>query len=67
MNCPHFEDERMSGTTAQCVGVIVPFEPSRRDQIDFCTSGRQRHCPLYRSASQDLSLAIHREVTRAIG
>ncbi|MEK6617452.1 MAG: hypothetical protein AABY90_02030 [Nitrospirota bacterium] len=67
MKCPYFVDHRTTGTTSQCFGVIVPFEPSSIDQIDFCTSGRHRWCPLYRNASNDLSLAIHREVARAIG
>ncbi len=67
MKCPYFVDRRITGTTSQCVGVVVPFEPSSIDQRDFCTSGRHRHCPLYRHAGNDLSVAIHREVARAIG
>lgn len=67
MKCPYFVDRPTIGTTAQCFGVVVPFEPSTIDRIDFCASGRHRHCPLYRQASGDLSLAIHREVSRAIG
>jgi hypothetical protein len=67
MKCPHFIEEEMPGTMGLCLGVVVPFEPSRIDQIDYCTTGRHRHCPLYRNASSDLSLAIHQEVTRAIG
>jgi len=67
LKCPYFADRLATGTTAQCFGVVVPFEPSSIDQGDFCTSGRYRHCPLYRNASNDLLLAIHREVARAVG
>jgi hypothetical protein len=45
----------------------VPFKPSRIDRIEHCTTGRHRLCPLFRNAGSDLSLAIHREVARAIG
>lgn len=67
MKCRYFVGEEITGATALCFGVVVPFEPSRIDQIDYCTNGRHRHCPLFRNASSDLSLAIHREVARAIG
>jgi len=67
MQCPHFVDERDSGGDALCVGVIVPFEPSPAERRDYCTTWRHRFCPLYRSATSDLSLGIHREVARAIG
>ena len=67
MKCRYFVGEETTGTTALCFGVVVPFEPSRIDRIDYCTTGRHRHCPLFRNASSDLSLAIHREVVRAIG
>jgi hypothetical protein len=67
MSCPHFVEEQDTGTSPLCFAVIVPFEPSLIERIDYCTTGRHRHCPLYRNASNDLSLAIHREVARAIG
>ncbi|MEW6545245.1 MAG: hypothetical protein AB1411_16775 [Nitrospirota bacterium] len=67
MRCPHFIEERTTGATSLCIAVIVPFEPSTIERIDYCTTGRHRHCPLYRNASNDLSLAIHREVARAVG
>jgi hypothetical protein len=67
MKCPYYIDDAITGSTAMCFGVVVPFEPSRIDQIDYCTTGRHRHCPLYRNAGRDLSLAIHQEVSRAIG
>jgi len=67
MKCPYFVDVATSEWTALCFGVVVPFEPSRIDQIDHCTTDRHRRCPLFRNASGDLSLAIHREVARAIG
>ena len=66
MKCPHFVEEHRS-MSALCLGVVVPFEPSRLDQLNFCRSGRHRHCPLYRNAVDDLSLEIHQEVARAIG
>jgi hypothetical protein len=67
MKCPYFIGEKATGATALCLGVVVPFEPSRINQIDHCTTDRHRRCPLFRNASGDLSLAIHREVARAIG
>lgn len=67
MKCLYYVEEETTGTSALCLGVVVPFEPSRIDQIDYCTTGRHRRCPLYRNAASDLSLAIHREVARAIG
>jgi hypothetical protein len=66
MKCPHFVDEETTGTTAQCFAASVAFEPSSIEQMKHCMSGRHRLCPLYRYASRDLSLAIHREVARAI-
>ena len=67
MKCPYFTGDETTEATALCLGAVVPFEPSRIDQIDHCTTDRHRRCPLYRSASGNLSLAIHREVARAIG
>lgn len=67
MKCPYYVEEETAGTSALCLGVTVPFEPSRMDQIDYCATGRHRRCPLYRNASSDLSLAIHQEIARAIG
>ena len=67
MKCPHFVDAATSESAALCFGVVVPFEPSRIDRIEHCTTGRHRRCPLFRNAASDLSLAIHREVARAIG
>jgi hypothetical protein len=67
MQCPHYAEEEITGGTAVCFGAMVPFEPSRIDRIDHCTTDRHRRCPLYRNASSDLTLAIHREVARAIG
>jgi hypothetical protein len=67
MHCPHFVDERRTGTVSQCVGSAMAFEPSTVDQRDFCRSGRYRHCPLYRQACRSLVLEIHREVARAVG
>ena len=67
MKCPYFVDVATSEWTALCFGVVVPFEPSRIDRIEHCTTDRHRHCPLFRNAGSDLSLAIHREVARAIG
>lgn len=67
MKCPYYVEEETTGTNALCFGAVVPFEPSRIDRIDYCATGRHRHCPLYRNACRDLSLAIHREVARAIG
>jgi len=67
MKCPHYVEEETAETNALCLGVVVPFEPSRIDRIEHCTTGRHRHCPLFRNACSDLSLAIHREVARAIG
>ena len=67
MRCPHFTDEETTKTTDQCLALIVPFEPSLIDRIDYCTTGRHRSCPLFRNASSDLAVAIHREVERAIG
>ena len=67
MKCPHYVEEEITGRTAVCFGTVVPFEPSRIDQIEHCATDRHRRCPLYRNASSDLSLAIHREVARAIG
>ncbi len=67
MKCSYYVEEETTGTNALCLSVVVPFEPSRIDQIEHCTTGRHRHCPLYRNASRDLSLAIHREVERAVG
>ena len=67
MWCPYYTDEETTGTTAQCIGLVVPFEPSAIDQSEYCTTGRHRRCPLYRNACSDVSLAIHQEVTRAVG
>ncbi len=67
MKCPYYVEEETTGTTALCLGVVVPFEPSRIDRVEHCTTGRHRQCPLFRDAGSDLSLAIHREVARAIG
>ncbi len=67
MKCPYFVDWRDTGTASQCLGVVVPFEPTPIDQRDFCLSGRHQHCPSHRPTGYDLSLEIHREVTRAIG
>jgi len=67
MNCPYFVADESTGTTAQCFGLIVQFEPSTIDQVEYCTTGRHRQCPLYRNAGSDSSLAIQREVARAIG
>lgn len=67
MTCPYFLAQHMSGTATQCNGVLVPFEPSWADEKHFCLTGRYRHCPLYRSAVTDCSLAINQEVARAIG
>lgn len=67
MKCPYYAEEEITGTSALCLGVTVPFEPSRIDRIEHCTTGRHWHCPLFRNAGSDLSLAIHREVARAIG
>ena len=65
--CPYYVDRATTGTHPQCWGVVVPFEPSSLEQRQFCSSGLHRHCPLYRQANRDLTLAIHREVERAIG
>jgi len=67
MKCPYYVEDEITGAAAMCFGSVVPFEPSRIDQIDHCTTDRHRRCPLYRNASGDLSLAIYREVARAIG
>lgn len=67
MKCPHLMDRKVTGTTAQCYGVVVPFEPSSAERIQYCATGRHRLCPLYRNATSDLSLSIHREVARAVG
>jgi len=67
MKCPCFVEEDITGTTPQCFGLLIPFEPSSIDQSDYCTTGRHRSCPLFRNASSDLSLAVHREVARAVG
>ena len=67
MKCPYYAEEEITGSAAVCFGAVVPFEPSRIDRIDHCTTGRHRHCPLYRNADSDLSLAIRLEVARAIG
>ena len=67
MKCPYYAEEEITGQAAVCFGAVVSFEPSRIDQIDHCTTDRHRRCPLFRNASSDLSLAIHREVARAIG
>jgi hypothetical protein len=67
MKCPYYAEEETAGTNALCLGVVVPFEPSSIDRIEHCTTGRHRHCPLFRNAGSDLSLLIHREVARAIG
>jgi hypothetical protein len=67
MKCPYFVDEQSTGTTTQCFAANIPFEPSSMEQLKHCTSSRHRLCSLYRYASRDLSLAIHREVARAIG
>ncbi len=67
MACPYFLDGETAGASALCIGVIVPFEPSSMEQIDYCTTGRFRSCPLYRNAGRDLALAIHREAARAVG
>lgn len=67
MACPHFADQETSGTTALCSAIIVPFKPSLTERMDYCETGLHRSCPLYRCVSQDLSHAIHQEVSRAIG
>ena len=67
MKCPYYRNDEATGATALCHGVVVPFEPSRVDQSEYCTTGRHRRCPLFRNAGSDLSLSIHREVARAIG
>jgi hypothetical protein len=67
MRCPYYADDESTGTTAQCFGVIVPFEPSPIDQTYYCTTSYHRHCALYRNACSDLSLRINREVERAVG
>ncbi len=41
MKCPHFVEEHRS-MSALCLGVVVPFEPSRVDQLNFCRTGRHR-------------------------
>ena len=66
MKCPYFVDEQHTWD-AQCRATVVPFEPSRIDQIDYCTMSRHLYCPLYRNACGDLSLEIHKEVLRAVG
>ncbi len=67
MRCPYFVDKAVTGTTAQCYGVVVPFEPGSAERVRHCTTDRHRLCPLYRHATSDLSLSIHREVARAVG
>ena len=67
MTCPHFVDKETTGIMALCFGAFLPFKPSSTEQNGLCASGLHRSCSLYRSVGSDLRLAIHREVTRAIG
>jgi hypothetical protein len=67
MRCPYFVATSLTGTSTRCYGVVVPFEPSSAERAQYCVTGRHRLCPLYRNAANDLSLTIHREVTRAVG
>lgn len=59
VNCPHCVNGQTSGAILLCDEAIEPF--------DFCTSERHRACPHEWNTSENLTLAIHREVTRAIG
>jgi hypothetical protein len=67
MNCLHDVDERRVGPSPLCLGDILTIEQGSTEQDDSGTLDRPRHDPLDRDASQELSLAIHREVARAIG
>jgi len=66
MKCPYYRQVRVTGTTPLCLGAPVSFEPSQTD-LEYCTTGRHRWCPLYRDAKRELSFAVHQEVARAIG
>lgn len=66
MKCPYFMDSQSSEVPGQCFGIVVPFEPSTIDRVVFCTTSRHRHCPLFRNATSNLTLEIHREVARAV-
>lgn len=67
MKCPYFVEGPTTETASQCLGVVIPFEPSSVDELQYCTTGRHRYCPLFKSAGRELSLAIHHEIARAIG
>ncbi len=67
MNCLHDVYERGMGPTPACIGDILSFEPHSTEPVDSSTLDRPRHGPFYRNVSRNLSLAIHREVARAIG
>jgi hypothetical protein len=59
MNCPHCVSGQTSGAILLCEEAIEPF--------DFRISEQSRTCLHDWNASENLVLAIHREVTRAIG
>jgi hypothetical protein len=67
MHCSHLVEEETPDHHPQCRATIIPFEPSPKDQEEFCRTTRYRQCPLYKNATRELNRAIHREVARALG
>lgn len=67
MNCPHFASKDQTGVTGLCLAVVLPFKPDAEEQRHYCKTDLHESCSLYRSASRNLTLAIHQEVARAIG
>lgn len=63
----HVVVKETAGIVALCVGAFLPFKPGSTEQKDLRTSGSHRLCSVSGNADSDLQLAIHREVTRAIG
>jgi hypothetical protein len=61
MRCPYYRPPFVSGSAPLCLGAVVPFEPSERDQ-DFCATDRHRWCPLYRNATRDCVTAARPDV-----
>lgn len=59
VTCPHCVNGQTSGAILLCDEAIEPF--------DFCAAGSHQLCPHDWNTSVDLTLEIHREVTRAIG
>ncbi|MFQ5991959.1 MAG: hypothetical protein ACE5NA_05930 [Nitrospiraceae bacterium] len=67
MSCPFYLVGATSERPAICAAAAMPFEPTVREQREYCSTDRHGRCPWYQYSSSWLWQAIHQEVARAIG